>query len=581
VGAASAEAARRGFAPPEPDGEAALFVVAQGIAPAHAAQFDERVRAALRADSGTPAARLLRAVTAACRELEAGAQHRFALAGFGFTAVLVEARYAQIVQLPPCQAYVLDGDGLHLCPEEQMSRADQLASTLGRSWEVELEVSRATLRAATTILLCSTSVAAGLAPPRVAGLLRLPAQQAARRIVPGGARRGSVDGCDAIVIAVAAPKSAAGPRLFPIADRLSLRRLEPLDDARPAAPPIEAWGLERERRTALGGLFDRLIPARDVVHTSRPRPRHAPWPAAAALLILLAAGGAWASTRAAAPWRPRPQATPIPTPLPPTPAPNGRTVYAAALPLVSFGVGETTDHLMYVAGDAGAPSMVHADGTPDGSLALPPAAPPGLVAARDADALWLDAKHALWLIGPGKPARQVAVRATAWQRPAQIAVYANNLYVLDPGANQIWRHDANAAGDFPAEPLAWLQPGNAGALDGASGMAIDGAIWIIRTDGTIVRLNAGKREPFETAGLPSPIGAGGAIYTEAEYKALYVVDAANRRLVQIGKDGQFQREVPNVYPDGETPRGLWVDEPGGRALILTTGRVQEVSLGQS
>jgi hypothetical protein len=53
-----------------------------------------------------------------------------------------------------------------------------------------------------------------------------------------------------------------------------------------------------------------------------------------------------------------------------------------------------------------------------------------------------------------------------------------------------------------------------------------------------------------------------------------------RRLVQLAKDGRFERQITDVVPNGEQPVGLWVDEAGGRALILTESRLQAVQFPQ-
>ena len=132
-----------------PDGHGALFALVEGVPATLAAAFQRSFQEALFQDRGTPASRLQRSVRAACRHLDQIVLHRHELTGFGVTALLVEARqtaYAYFCQLPPCQAYVLEADGVRTVPAEQLQRADQVASPDGRSWEVELEVSRVALR---------------------------------------------------------------------------------------------------------------------------------------------------------------------------------------------------------------------------------------------------------------------------------------------------------------------------------------------------------------------------------------------------------------------------------------------------
>ncbi|HEV2124487.1 MAG TPA: hypothetical protein VGW38_17170, partial [Chloroflexota bacterium] len=170
--------------------------------------------------------------------------------------------------------------------------------------------------------------------------------------------------------------------------------------------------------------------------------------------------------------------------------------------------------------------------------------------------------------------------AAQWQRPVAAAIYATNLYVLDAGSpegvGQIWRHNGDADGGFGAGAQPWLQATSPVVSSDATGFAIDGDIWLSKADGTVIKLTNGRADPLKLTGLETPIQVAGAVYTQREFRSLYVLDAAARRLVRFAKDGRYESQVAEVFPAGEHPRGLWVDEPNGRALILTDVRLQEV-----
>src|SRR6266542_1078985 len=85
-------------------GSAYLFAVVQGISFDDARSFFARLRETELADRGTPAARILRAATRACRSLEQRTSGRLELAGFGFTALRMERDIATFAQLLPSQA---------------------------------------------------------------------------------------------------------------------------------------------------------------------------------------------------------------------------------------------------------------------------------------------------------------------------------------------------------------------------------------------------------------------------------------------------------------------------------------------
>jgi len=154
------------------------------------------------------------------------------------------------------------------------------------------------------------------------------------------------------------------------------------------------------------------------------------------------------------------------------------------------------------------------------------------------------------------------------------------MYVFDggkDGVGLVWRHPATAGGQYDAEPVAWLQAGQRADLSLATDVATDGVFWVSRRDGTILRLAGGRAEVLALSGVTPPATSLGAIYTDQATKSLYVIDEPSRRMLRLNKDGVFEGEVSGVIAPGEIARGLWVDERGKRALVLTTQRLALVT----
>jgi hypothetical protein len=277
------------------------------------------------------------------------------------------------------------------------------------------------------------------------------------------------------------------------------------------------------------------------------------------------------------------ETTPAPAPPPALP---GRTLAVATTPFRAFAmtgggtVGGTRRFFVLDQGQRLA--SFAADGAPLDTWNLE-SSEPGLLVGRDEGLLWLDGERVLRSIGGAAEAPAIVpLRGSRqWQRPVAAATYAGNLYVLDAGSGdgpgQIWRH-AGTPGGFDSDPQPWLQASSGANVSGARGFAIDGSIWVARGESGIVRLTAGRPDPLQLAGVDPPLASAGAIYTEFGYRSVYVADATTRRVLQFSKVGRFEQQVTDVFPIGEAPLGLWVDEPSGRCLILTTGRLQEVQL---
>ncbi len=158
------------------------------------------------------------------------------------------------------------------------------------------------------------------------------------------------------------------------------------------------------------------------------------------------------------------------------------------------------------------------------------------------------------------------------------------MYVFDAGmastaapSGRVWRHPLTAGGNYEGDPVAWLAAGQTIDLTLASDVATDGAFWVSRRDGVIVRLSAGKADILSLKGAPMPTRLG-AIYTDQGTQSLYVVDEASLRLIRIGKDGTIGPGIDSVLSPGEAVRGLWVDEDARTAVVVTTARVAVVSL---
>jgi capsular exopolysaccharide synthesis family protein len=134
---------------------------------------------------------------------------------------------------------------------------------------------------------------------------------------------------------------------------------------------------------------------------------------------------------------------------------------------------------------------------------------------------------------------EVKLGQKRYRDPVAFDVFANNLYVLDRAAGQVWKYEPDSDGayldaiPFLATPLA---PGTARSL------AVDGQVWILTTDGQVLRYRRtlgsiyASRQPFEirwTSDAARPT----ALQAREEDTALYLLDGRARRVVLVGRDG--------------------------------------------
>jgi len=172
------------------------------------------------------------------------------------------------------------------------------------------------------------------------------------------------------------------------------------------------------------------------------------------------------------------------------------------------------------------------------------------------------------------PARGLTVLPVAesqsWGWPKLTGSYLGNLYLLDSQLNQILKYIPTPDG-YSQSPTNWLKPETEVDLAGAVDMAIDGYIYVLLADGTILKFAAGQQLPFEQAEIDRPLRSPTAIFAAVETEHLYVADAGNDRIVQFTKDGRFVRQfLPKEEGTFAQLRGLFVNEAEGR-LYFTSG----------
>lgn len=126
-----------------------------------------------------------------------------------------------------------------------------------------------------------------------------------------------------------------------------------------------------------------------------------------------------------------------------------------------------------------------------------------------------------------------------WNEAGGFGAYLGNFYVLDKKAGQIYKFVPSDAGFSKTN---YLASGVSLDFSKAVNLSIDGSIWILFNDGTIVKFTKGKIENFTLSGLDKPFRNPSRIFTNADTDNLYVLDKNNNRIVVIGKDGVYQAQ---------------------------------------
>jgi len=152
-----------------------------------------------------------------------------------------------------------------------------------------------------------------------------------------------------------------------------------------------------------------------------------------------------------------------------------------------------------------------------------------------------------------------------WGTPRAIAFWEGRLYILDPGANQIWRYDPSGS-TYPGMPLEYFtgerRPDISRALDFAITNA--GDIYLLLQGGVVVKFTGGDIQPFAFVGFPqgqsmetnsamflnlNPI-AQGLYFVNREAKSVYETTMAGTFINSYrASDEELFAQITNVYAD--------------------------------
>jgi serine/threonine protein phosphatase PrpC len=172
----------------------------------------------------------------------------------------------------------------------------------------------------------------------------------------------------------------------------------------------------------------------------------------------------------------------------------------------------------------------------------------GLVAVSDNALLQYDPPATSWHA-------TVVSDAAQWGQIRAVASFLGNVYLLDAAKNQIWKY-VPAANGYAQQAVPYLPANSSTSFSRAVDLAVDGDVWVLTADGSVLRFRGGQRVPYDLSGLETPLKNPVSLYTQAEVDAVYIADAGNQRLVEFDKSGKFVRAFKPAAQNGDAFNSL-------------------------
>ncbi|MBI3384830.1 hypothetical protein HY030_01410 [Candidatus Gottesmanbacteria bacterium] len=127
-----------------------------------------------------------------------------------------------------------------------------------------------------------------------------------------------------------------------------------------------------------------------------------------------------------------------------------------------------------------------------------------------------------------------------WGEIAGMVTFSSNLYLLDKTKGDIIKYVpiANGFSDARSYLARDIKPD----FSKATGLVVDGFVWVISSDGSLVKFGQGKPVNFAVSGLDTQLSHPIRLFSSDETKNIYLLDRGNKRVVVLNKEGVYQAQ---------------------------------------
>lgn len=155
---------------------------------------------------------------------------------------------------------------------------------------------------------------------------------------------------------------------------------------------------------------------------------------------------------------------------------------------------------------------------------------------------------------------------------SDLKIYNGKLYLVDNKNNQIYKY--LITGDSFTNQTNWLKDKNIN-LSNTVSMAIDSNLYLLKSNGQILKFFTGKAQTFGIKNLEPAFSNPTKIYTSVDDKYIYVLEPAQKRLVILDKNGDF---VIQYYSENfSNLKDLAVFEKNKKIYLLNDRQIYQIN----
>ncbi len=188
--------------------------------------------------------------------------------------------------------------------------------------------------------------------------------------------------------------------------------------------------------------------------------------------------------------------------------------------------------------------------------------------------LILDHSTQLFGINEGLgPVNVALAENSALQFVSGMYFYSGNLYLQDSVGNQLWRYRPSGA-NYVNPPEPYFPPETSVDLKSVIDIGIDGDVWLLYPNGSMLKFRSGIQEPFALDQVDPPLTQAVALWVnQADMPAgrILIADAATNRVLVFDKEGKLLAQLtPLEHPNAlKDLKDIYVDEMTNTLYLLT------------
>lgn len=163
-----------------------------------------------------------------------------------------------------------------------------------------------------------------------------------------------------------------------------------------------------------------------------------------------------------------------------------------------------------------------------------------------------------------------------WETANAISSYVGSIYLLDGVLGQIYKHSSTNQTFQKGEEYT----SSTKNLKDSVSLAIDGSIYVLKNDGSVLKFQRSKLQDFSLSKIPTPwdkITEPLKIYTDSDTPSIYILDSGQKRILEFDKDGVFIRQY--ALPENFTKiSDFQVSVKSKKIWILNDKSVYEITI---